>query len=88
MFWKRGWEDLLFSEVADFQFEVVILKFGVVVTANVGVVKGVVVQTGQRGFMSRVRTQKLPRITGPISSLGSGWRSPPGHEDLLLGTSD
>lgn len=34
---------VLFSEVADFHFEVFILKFGVVVAADVGVVEGVVV---------------------------------------------
>lgn len=34
---------VLFSEVADFPFEVLILKFGVVVTADVGVIEGVVV---------------------------------------------
>lgn len=34
---------VLFSEVADFPFEVFVLKFGVVVTADVGVIKGVVV---------------------------------------------
>lgn len=34
---------MLFSESADFPFEVFILKFRVVVTADVGVIEGVVV---------------------------------------------
>lgn len=41
MFGKRGMDHLLFSKVVDFLFEVFILKFGVVVTADVGVIEGV-----------------------------------------------
>lgn len=39
----KGRDNLLFSETADFPFEVFILKFRVVVTADVGVIEGVVV---------------------------------------------
>lgn len=40
---KEGRGYSLFCEVADFQFEVFILKFGVVVAADVGVIERVVV---------------------------------------------
>lgn len=36
--------NLLFSEQADFTFEVFILEFGVIVTAKVGIIERVVVQ--------------------------------------------
>lgn len=39
----RGRDNILVSEAGDFPFEVFILKFGVVVTADIGVVEGVVV---------------------------------------------
>lgn len=71
---------MLFSKEADFVPEVLILKFRVVVAADVGVIEGVVVQTGQRSFVSGVWAQNWPRITGTISSLDSRWR--------LLGTTD
>lgn len=79
---------VLFSEAADFPFEVFILKFGVVVAADIRVIEGVVVEARQRGFVSGVWTQELPRITGSVCSLGSGWRDLPGVEALLLGTTD
>lgn len=71
---------MLFSEEADFPPKVLILKFRVVVTADVGVIEGVVVKTGQRSFVSGVWAQSWPGITGTISSLDSRWR--------LLGTAD
>lgn len=72
---RRTEGDLLFSQEADFPSEVLVLEFGVVVAADVGVVEGVVVQTGQRGLVGWVLAQKRPRITGTVSSLGGGrWR--------------
>lgn len=38
--WER--ENSLLSEASDFPFEVLILKFRVIVTADVGVIEGVV----------------------------------------------
>lgn len=73
--------------MADFPFKVFILKLRVVVTAEVRVIEGIVVQTRQGGFVSGDGNQK-PGITGSISSLGSGWRTLPGLEALLLGTAD
>lgn len=43
VFSVRGRDNLLFSEATDFPFKVFILKFGVIVTADVGVIEGVVV---------------------------------------------
>ena len=42
---SKNWrgDNLLFSEPADFTFEVVVLEFGVVIAADVGVIEGVVV---------------------------------------------
>lgn len=57
---KRTEGNLLFSQKADFASEVLVLEFGVVVAADVGVVKGVVVQTGQRGLVGRFWAQKRP----------------------------
>lgn len=76
---------VFFPQTVDFSFEVFVLKLRVVVTADVGVVEGVVVQTRQRGFMRRVWAQRLSWIAGPVSSLGHGWRTLPGLQVLLLG---
>lgn len=73
--------NLLFSQEANFPPEVLVLKLGVVVAADVGVIEGVVVQTGQRGLVGQVRAEKWPRVTGAVSSLwGKRWR--------LLGSAD
>lgn len=73
--------NLLFSQEADFPSKVLVLEFGVVVAADVRVVEGVVVQTGQGGLVGRVRAQKRPWITGAVGSLwGRRWR--------LLGSAD
>lgn len=88
IFKRRRGDDLLFSEAVDFTFEIFILKFRVVVTADVGVIEGVVVQTRQGGFVSGIWSQNLPGIAGSISTLGSGWRGLPGLQALLLGTTD
>lgn len=78
---RRTEGDLLFSQEANFPSEVLVLEFRVVVAADVGVVEGVVVQTGQRGLVGQVWAEKWPRITGAVSSLGGGrWR--------LLGPAD
>lgn len=86
---------VLLSEAVDLSLEIFVLKLGVVVAAQVGVVEGVV-ETGQRCFMWGLGTRDLKRVTGSIGSRCGGglWRrgalleSPLGLRALLRGTAD
>lgn len=85
---SRTTDHSLFSEPTDFTLEILILKFWIVVAADVGVVEGVVIQTGQRGFMGRARCQGMAEITGSICSFLGRWRGLWRLESPLFSRSD
>lgn len=66
---------VLLSEAVDLALEIFVLKLGVVVAAQVGVVDGVV-ETGQRRFMWRLRNWDRNWVAGSIGGgCGGGlWR--------------
>lgn len=79
---------VLLSKASDFPFEVFILKFRVIVAADVGVIEGVVVWTGQKCFVWGLWTDNLNWMTGSIGSLSGGWGTLFGLRTLLWGTTN
>lgn len=79
---------MLFSEKADFAFEIFILEFGVIVTAEIRIIERVVVQIWKRGFVSGVWTQHLSQIIRWFSSRDSRQSVLVGVKALLLCSTD